>query len=174
MTNTGFVYEKSIILTAITAALSDVLHHDAPLLDFEAHELALVHRFGTYIEQHLQPILCDYGLSIDLDYDRHGRAAKYLSCSSVSDDERRIRPDLILHRRGDDDANLLVLEWKKDAGPAVLARLEYRIASLLREPYSYRLGAIINSSKEHLSWRTYESGQKSTWQRLPSAEVGTA
>jgi hypothetical protein len=56
----------------VSVALSDVLTKDQDLLALHAHELALVHRFGLYLEGHLRPVLRKNRLTVDLDYDRHG------------------------------------------------------------------------------------------------------
>jgi hypothetical protein len=38
------------VLAAVTAALLDVVSKDAVLLKLRAHEVAVVHRFGVYLE----------------------------------------------------------------------------------------------------------------------------
>ncbi len=164
--------DRETVLKAVSAALSDVLSKDQVLLALHAHELALVHRFGVYLEARLQPVLRRYGLTVDLDYDRHGDLRKLLPARPDRDDERRFRPDLIVHRRGDDMHNLLVVEWKKNASGPILKRLEKRIRSLLvsednHPSYGYELGVLADSSNDGVRWRAFDiGGSVDDWQHL--------
>jgi hypothetical protein len=101
--------DRSTALEAVSDALSDLVTKDRELLSLQAHELALVHRFGVYLERRLRRELQRYGLTVDLDYDRHGDAEKWLPARQDRDqgDKRRFRPDLIVHRQGDDRHNIL-------------------------------------------------------------------
>jgi hypothetical protein len=97
--------------------------------------LALVHRFGVYLQTHLQPVLTLGELTVDLDYDRHGELHKLPPPGPDRDKDRRFRPDLIVHRR-DDKHNLLVVEWKANASDLTLECLETRIRALLANEIS--------------------------------------
>jgi hypothetical protein len=70
--------DRETVVKAVAAALGDVVAKDQLLLTLQAHELALVHRFGVYLETHLQSVLRQNGLTIDLDYDRHEDRRKLL------------------------------------------------------------------------------------------------
>jgi hypothetical protein len=153
------------VLDAVSAALRDVVTEDGELLEVQAHELAIVHRFAVYLGSRLQRELKRDKLTIDMDYDRREGLPKWLPqrLDRRGDDPRRFRPDLIVHRRNDNANNLLVVEWKKNADDEVLASLEERIDALLandgREPiYNYQLGVIANSSDHGIRWRPYEIG----------------
>jgi hypothetical protein len=119
--------------------------------------------------------LSQYGLTVDLDYDRRGDMRKLLPARPDRDGERRFRPDLIIHHRRDDTYNLLVVEWKKNANNSVLKCLEERIRSLLanddkRPSYNYRLGVLADSSNDGIRWRTFDSGgHASDWQHVGSS-----
>lgn len=161
-------------LAAVSAALGDLLTHDRDLLRLSAHELALVHRFGVYLERRLQSEIERDRLAVDLDYDRHGTGPKLLPGRPDKRGERRFRPDLIVHHRGDDGHNLLVVEWKKKATEDMLACLEARVRSLLRDdPYRYLLGVIVDSHDDGLRWRPCHSdGPKGGWQHMTAGESG--
>lgn len=145
---------------------------DRHLLTFQAHELALVHRFGVYLEERLHENLRHHKLTIDLDYDRHDDLPKWLPPRPDRNegDERRFRPDLIVHRRGTDVHNVLVVEWKKNANNSVIQCLEERISLLLaggdkHRTYQYVLGVLADSSDAGVHWRAFErSGPLGDWQ----------
>lgn len=75
--------------------------------------------------------------------------------------EGKFRPDLIVHHREDDERNILVVEWKKNARTMTLKRLEERVRSLLaNDPvhhgYGYKFGVLVNSRKDGIKWCVVE------------------
>lgn len=146
----------SELLDATVGSLQHFVEVDGFLLELTAHELAMVHRFGVYLEDRLRPVLADHGLSIDCDYDRHHLGPKRLPVGREGAGEARFRPDLILHRRGSDDANLLVVEWKKAGSAAVLNEMRERLGRLVdqRTPggFGYLLGVLVDSSDSGITW----------------------
>jgi hypothetical protein len=151
------VPDRDAVLEAVAAALQDVVDNEQDLLSLGAHELALVHRFGVYLERHLDDELKRHGLTIDLDYDRHGRLRKFLPPKRDRTGQGRFRPDLIIHHRKDDEKNLLVLEWKKNLKPKTRERLRERVAELLsddagHEGYAYRNGVLVDSRADIVKW----------------------
>lgn len=165
--------DQEVVLKAVSAALRDVVTKDQVLLTLHAHELALVHRFGVYLETHLDPVLRLAELTVDLDYDRHGSLPKFLPPRPDRGKDRRFRPDLIVHRRREDEHNLLVVEWKKNASDLTLECLEARIRALLargdeQSSYGYQLGVVVNSGNEGVRWRAYDSSGPADWQCVRS------
>lgn len=145
------------VLRSVSAALQDVADNEQDLLTLGAHELALVHRFGVYLERQLDDELKQDGLTIDLDYDRHGRLSKFLPPRLDDPRKTRFRPDLILHRRTDDQKNLLVVEWKKNPADKTLQCLQERVIALLADSpehhgYAYRTGVLVASQTDHIQW----------------------
>lgn len=49
---------------------------------------------------------------MDCEYNRHGLATKLLPRQCQGTDQNYVFPDIIVHVRGDDDSNLLVVEAK--------------------------------------------------------------
>ncbi len=65
-----------------------------------AHERAVTHKLAEYIQLHYQrPIV------VDCEYNRHGLKIKQLI-------RARIFPDILVHMRGNDKDNILVIECK--------------------------------------------------------------
>src|SRR5258708_2628110 len=119
----------------------------------------------------LQP--AQYALMIDLDYERHLNGAKRLPPRTDRCGDHRFRPDLIVHRRGTDEGNLLVVEWKENAADPVLQELVDRVQTLMRPDthpgYGYKLGVLVDSRDDHIRWRTVNHGSPEyKWQRVPS------
>lgn len=85
----------------VVGALSDFAKHDMELLHVGVQEETLSHRLAIYIEQRLA------GWQVDCEYNRDLRHPKMNPEAS-----RRIRPDIIAHRRNSPH-NLLVVEVKK-------------------------------------------------------------
>lgn len=80
---------------------------DSKKIEKHVGERAIVFRFGLYFQKELEKYEWFKEYKLDSEYNRNGTAPKRLPI--VGD---RIFPDLILHRRGNNDANLLVIEFK--------------------------------------------------------------
>jgi hypothetical protein len=168
------------ILDAVNDALQELVARDRELLEHGAHELAHVHRFGVYVERRLSDELAAGQLTIDLDYDRDGQLAKEthfdppLRSKTDEDGTSRFRPDLIIHRRGREGPNVLVLEWKKHAGPDAIALLQQRLEHIQRA-FRYTLGVIVNSYEDRVEWCIVENESDSlVWRIIRGPDVAEA
>jgi hypothetical protein len=97
---------------AVVAALERLLREDAYLLQADANERSISHRFGMY----LQALLPKY--HVDCEYNRDGVEPKRIGHielypDSEDSDGKTVFPDIIAHIRGDDKQNYLVIELKK-------------------------------------------------------------
>jgi hypothetical protein len=93
----------------------------------------------------------------DVEYNRHGpgreaveKAVDYLS---NTDEDQRVLPDIIVHRRGDDGANLLVVECKINASTLGLnpdlwcqcaMKEAKKLAAYQQAPLNYRTTVFLN------------------------------
>jgi hypothetical protein len=68
----------------------------------DIHEQALTHRLAYHLENSNLFI----GYHVDCEYNRHGEGKK-------NDTEGVFRPDIIIHVRGNDNDNLIMIEAKK-------------------------------------------------------------
>lgn len=71
--------------------------------DGHVSERSIVFRFGIYLEKYRLKYFTQYDL--DVEYNRNINLIKML-------DENKVMPDLIIHKRGTNENNLLVLEFK--------------------------------------------------------------
>jgi len=101
----------SAVQMRLSRAIRKLLLNDSRLLQNDVAELAIAHRFAVFLSDQFP------GRDVDVNYNRHGREIKYLilpiHCDGQQRPHRRVFPDIVIHRRGDDSANLLVIEIKK-------------------------------------------------------------
>lgn len=98
--------------TALLRALQTFLEPDAYLLQFDVNERSIT----SLIARYLAPELADY--HVDCEYNRDGVDPKKIGYLDLHPDEedteaRTVFPDIIVHRRGSNDRNYLVIEVKK-------------------------------------------------------------
>ena len=123
----GINMQKKVI-----QAVALFVKNDSDLLKSSAHEQAISHRVGVYLEglfglEKLN-IDCEYNKHLDepkkIDlYDLDPKLCENCKCHSCRfvikgnlDEipERGFRPDILVHKRGTDDNNLIAIEVKKD------------------------------------------------------------
>jgi len=133
---------KDDVQQRLAAGLGALLLEDSYMLEIGVAERSLIAR----LSQHLKPLFPDY--SVDCDYNRHGMEVKRAEippeCASKIDKAGKaiIIPDLIVHRRGTDRSNLLVVEAKKSTDPRGSNSDRLRLNALKRE-LGYAFAALI-------------------------------
>jgi hypothetical protein len=129
----------------VRAALDELLREDSPLLEVNANERSITHKFAEYLQKQFP------GWHVDCEYNRDEHGGKKLVAAPRgpidAEDEygRTVFPDIIIHRRGHNKKNLLVIEAKKGPGHPerdewdkqkleafMLPRLSYRFALFVR------------------------------------------
>lgn len=133
MTKIGFKVTEQ----RVNAALSELESRDAALLRRDVAERSITARFATYLQRTFPEH------DVDVEYNRHGLNPKTLpalpSCGSRSG---YVFPDVVVHRRGTDERNLLVVEVKKSTSrkPRDCDRAKIRA---MRRKYGYTYGVLI-------------------------------
>ena len=155
----------------LTADILFVLRHlyspvvDQTLIENGANERCLAARFFAYM-MNLTSCAPDYRkLTWDPEYNRHGHDTKKLDGSEIV-------PDLILHHRGDDTANILVVEFKKTGRSLKSDRVKLTKLTDSSCYFRYRLGVLIvlGIDKVTLEWFrdgitfSFETYRTDTWQ----------
>jgi len=97
----------------VNRAVDRLVEEQSELLDLDVSERALAHHVAIYIAELVAP-----GLVVDIEYNRHGADPKRLHFGTPPpcDDPlvaSTVFPDIIVHVRGTDEHNVLVLELKK-------------------------------------------------------------
>ena len=146
-------------------AVSDFMRENPSLLDLEAHEQAISHRVAYYLESQFCKGM---NLNVDCEYDQHLDACKtfnfekeYKKCDCVGckkarekkpNPKKRCRPDVLVHSRGNDDRNLIVIEIKQDErclfDEAKLKALTKPKTEEAKGEFGYQLGVSYISQKK--------------------------
>jgi hypothetical protein len=122
----------------LRAALAMLFARDARLLEYAAGERAVVAKLAAY----LTPLF--RGFDVDVEYNRHGLDPKDLDLPADcrGGGRRRVYPDIIVHRRGHDRRNLLVIEVKKETNTEPRTCDRAKILAMKRE-FGYQLGVLV-------------------------------
>lgn len=93
----------------LEAAICLFYRKDKYLLEVDASKRSITHRLGL----HLQGLF--KGWDVDCEYNRHWQNTKSLSRNESTSGKKKgsVFPDIIVHKRGSEGSNLLVVEAKK-------------------------------------------------------------
>ena len=97
----------------VVAALERLFANDSYLLEVDANERSISHKFGAYLQQELP------NYSVDCEYNRDGIEPKRIAYLGLHPDEedtesKTVFPDIVAHIRGQRH-NYLVVEFKKSS-----------------------------------------------------------
>lgn len=124
--------------TRVRAALAMLFARDSKLLEYAAGERAVVAKLASY----LAPLFgnCD----VNVEYNRHGLDPKDLDLPSGcrGGGRRRVFSDIVVHRRGTDKTNLLVIEIKKETNREPRECDRAKITAM-KTQLGYRWGVLI-------------------------------
>lgn len=119
--------EQAKIKQILQVCINKLFEQDGDLLRFDVSERAITHKLAEYLQQEIPQ------LNVDCEYNRNRKAGEY-SAKNVLFLKDRVKallerigdeditdllttvstfPDIIVHRRGTNDENLLVVEVKK-------------------------------------------------------------
>ena len=99
---TGTVLEK-----VITQALDELYTRDYYLLEHKLHERSIVFRYAHYLQNIIDCYEEFKDYNLDLEYNRNGNNPKHIPIR-----DNGAIPDLIIHKRGSNKDNLLIIEFK--------------------------------------------------------------
>lgn len=128
--------ELEIILESI---IGKFIEKDSHLLQIDSHELSLSFRIGLYLAEQFE------NWDVDMEYNRRGTEKKKI----YRDNELSLfRPDLIVHKRNNDDSNYIVIQIKKDTnelnGDEVNKDRDYlKKLTIENGLYNYKFGILL-------------------------------
>jgi hypothetical protein len=135
--------QKEDLLSMVNVALDILYREDPYLIKNEVHERSIVFRFCHY----LQPLLQGNGYidyNLDMEYNKnHSNPKQTINFPNGT------YPDVILHQRGSNDHNLLLMEFKPWWNPDNQRDIaKIRDFTNQNEPYKYALGISLFLSRE--------------------------
>ena len=140
--------KKSEIENILNQTIIRFLNNERYLLSVEANERSITHKFA----EHLQNIIgCSW--DVDCEYNRFGQYPKEIikeieqivgkDTTTSETKTRTVYPDIIVHKRGPDGPNLLVIEAKKDAMPKEQKTDEKKLMKI-KQKYNYTFAVFLN------------------------------
>lgn len=136
--------EPTEVRRRLDVALKRFNQKDGHLLENNLHECCLAGRLAMYLQSEFQEYF------VDTEYSRDGGEPKKLRldecCTKHKLDETGkafVRPDIVVHCRGEKGPNLLVLEMKKATNQTGHECDRKRIKAF-RSEYDYSFGATID------------------------------
>jgi len=131
-------YEK------VRTALINLFKDDYQLLHINASERSISHKLA----EHLQKEFVEH--KVDCEYNRHGEEPKrmnFVDVGEIAQDDREgktVYPDIIVHRRGNDDDNLLVIEIKKSNSRSGKEQDLSKLTKFTGKQFSYKIGLFLS------------------------------
>ena len=123
-------------------------------------ERSIVFRFGVYFENFVREQLSEYNL--DSEYNRNKADIKLLPSW-----EDGCYPDIIVHKRGNNDNNLLVIEfktwWNSDQSNDCQKIIEF--CSTDTYQYKYGMTILLGKNRKNVKVRLYKK-ETSSWTDL--------
>lgn len=150
-------FRKDDIERIIRSCLQKLRKQDKYLLDKKVNERTITHKLAEYLqEQFLE-------FNVDCEYNRFDEMPKELELPmdnvNWNDTEAKtVFPDIIVHKRGTQKNNLLVIEIKKssNSNPGNFDRK--KLKAFLKDPYNYRFGLFLridlDDEDDYLEWFT--------------------
>ena len=106
-------------------AIDRVKDEDRHLLDINGNERSIAARLAMYLQEYFT----NYDVDVEYNRDREGvkrlRRNEGIQC--------RVQPDVIVHRRGDEKSNLMVIEMKKKSSPPSAIKNDRKRLTELRD-----------------------------------------
>lgn len=105
--------DRKVVEKKVVSALNELLEKDKILLKINVEEETISHKLAMYLEKEFS------GFDVDVEYNRQGKTVdivKKLYMAGFDADSygyKNVLPDIVIHNRGDNDKNTLVIEVKK-------------------------------------------------------------
>ena len=137
---------KELLEELIKKSLDDLYQNDEYLIKHRVAERDITSKFAHYFQNNMrETIIADY--DVDCEYNRDGYGMKNI-------DGTLVYPDFILHKRGTNDSNLLIIEfktwWNSDNREDV-EKLKAMMSDLYRYQYQYGYSIILNQERDSVT-----------------------
>jgi hypothetical protein len=138
--------DASTIMERFRVATEALQLNDALLLEYDVGERTI----AAKLQQYLVGVFPSH--DVDFEYNRRGLDPKRVTWTGVcsESDEALVLPDLVVHRRGDDQANLVVCEIKKRSATTALLECDRQKLRAMKSAfhYDYALLVLVPTGKD--------------------------
>ncbi len=145
-------------------ALSEFLLKERFLLENNINERSLTHKLAEYLQKHFP----DY--NVDCEYNRMMEDEHYVKKTlglptdekaKISDTtQKTVYPDIIIHKRGNNNDNLLVIEVKKSTN-SNNKDFDFQKLRASTKELKYKLGLYLEFNKKGISnFELFKNGEK--------------
>jgi len=154
MYNRNFTEDE--IEKIVNCCLKELRGLDKYLLDKKVNERTITHKLAEYLQQHFPEfnVDCEYNRYLGYRKRIRNERDRDINISNLSYDklakliwENReadtLYPDIIIHQRGIQENNLLVIEVKKSSNPDDGEFDKKKIKELMQQPFNYKFGLFL-------------------------------
>jgi hypothetical protein len=136
--NKGLGNPANDAIQAVEDAVRLIFTNDSSLLKNDVAERAICSKLAAYLEPHFP------NHKVDIEYNRHGLEPKkvYLPEYCRGGGEKKIYPDVVVHQRGHDNQNLLVIQAKKESNREP-RECDRAIVVAMKHEFQYKYGLLI-------------------------------
>ena len=140
----------------IEKACKELYKNDRYLFEHNVNERTIVFRFGIYLQRLISKNKSFDNYNLDNEYNRNIDDSKRLS-----DYENGVYPDLIIHKRGSNEHNLLIIECKTEWNSDVSGDIEkIRKFVDINGRFKYRYGLSILFRINEVECKFIEEGKE--------------
>lgn len=137
---------KELLEKLIKKSLDDLYQNDQDLLKRKVAERDLTGLFAHYFRNNMKDTaIAEY--NVDCEYNRDGYGMKKI-------DGTLVYPDFILHKRGTNDSNLLIIEfktWWNSDNREDIEKLKAMMSEWYRYQYQYGYSIILNQERDSVT-----------------------
>ncbi|MEQ3307324.1 hypothetical protein AAA294_07490 [Fusobacterium varium] len=166
--------EKQVIIEKLKICVEKLKKKDIYLIKNDGSERAIAHRLALYMEDEFSEydVDCEYNINIEHHSGRkkiyllEEEVKKYKSKHKVIEDkEVSILPDIIVHRRGENSKNILIIEIKKDTSTIDDEYDTFKLKKFTdvydEDSLFYKLGCALKilTTAEDVNFEFYEEGK---------------
>ena len=137
---------KELLEELIKKSLDDLYQNDHDLLKRKVAERDLTGLFAHYFRNNMKDTaIAEY--NVDCEYNRDGYGMKKI-------DGTLVYPDFILHKRGTNESNLLIIEfktWWNSDNREDIEKLKAMMSEWYRYQYQYGYSIILNQERDSVT-----------------------
>ena len=137
---------KELLEKLIKKSLDDLYQNDQDLLKRKVAERDLTGLFAHYFRNNMKDTaIAEY--NVDCEYNRDGYGMKEI-------DGTLVYPDFILHKRGTNESNLLIIEfktWWNSDNREDIEKLKAMMSEWYRYQYQYGYSIILNQERDSVT-----------------------